>query len=138
MAGVFDLDTGAFDSSEAERLYEAYDIAFQGLRVSQKVDHDLKVRLARSILNVVRTEPDCLRFDGTIDPPRLAQRAILRMLQVRATAAPSVTIRPGDAPPSLDRSAEHLARKPRKEGDAANSTAKIMRHLFDRTVFAKL
>lgn len=128
MAGVFDLNKGAFDSSEAERLYEAYDIALQGLRVSHRVDQDLTTRLARSIVSVVRTEADCLRFDGTIDPPRLAQRAILRMLQVRAPAASA-------SAPLAEKSGERPARK---AGDIASSTAQIMKHLFDRTVFAKL
>ena len=139
MAGVFDLNTGAFDSSEAERLYEAFDIALQGLRVSQTVDQDLTLRLARSIVNVVRTEADCLRFDGTIDPPRLAQRAILRMLQFRAPAksasAPSPAARPVPVEPVR---AERPARRVRKDGEVATSTAQVMKHLFDRTVFAKL
>lgn len=131
MAGVFDLNRGAFDSSEAERLYEAYDIALQGLRVSHTVDQDLTTRLARSIVTVVRTEADCLRFDGTIDPPRLAQRAILRMLQVRAPTASS-------SPQKAVVSEKAAERPARKAGDIAGSTAQIMKHLFDRTVFAKL
>ncbi len=131
MAGVFDLNNGAFDSSEVQRLYEAYDIAFQGLRVSQKVDQELMLRLARSIVGVARTEADCLRFDGTIDAPRLAQRAILRMLQVRIPTAPA-------AVPLSEKGRERPARKSRKDGEVTNSTAQIMKHLFDRTVFAKL
>ena len=131
MAGVFDLNRGAFDSSEAERLYQAFDIAIQGLRVSHTVDQELTLRLAQSIVNVVRTEPDCLRFDGTIDQARLAQRAILRMLQVRAPALPT-------AAPSPERGVERPSRKARGDHETGRSTAQVMRHLFDRTIFAKV
>ena len=134
MAGVFDLRKGAFDSSEAGRLYKAYDIALQGLRASHDVDPTVVHRLARSIVKVARTEPDCLKNDGTIDTVRLAQRAILRMLQVSAPAN-------GSEPPAEDTSGA-AARKPRKgeeEGPAAReTTSKIMQRLFDRSIFAKL
>lgn len=134
MAGIFDLKKGAFDSSEAGRLYKAYDIALQGLRATHEVDQTVVHRLARSIVKVARTEPDCLNNDGTIDPVRLAQRAILRMLQM---SAPALT----DALPEAV-----LGDKPRRRlrgGDAdtavaAESTARIMLKLFDRTNFAKL
>ena len=143
MAGVFDLKKGAFDSSEAQRLYKAYDIALQGLRASHEVDQAVVQRLARSVVKVARTELDCLKNDGTIDPVRLAQRAILRMLQV---SAPSI----GAAKPTED-AVERVSRWARKPADgdvppatgaAASSgtsnTSKIMQRLFDRTTFAKL
>ncbi len=141
MAGVFDLKKGAFDSSEAGRLYKAYDIALQGLRASHEVDQAVVQRLARSVVKVARTEPDCLKNDGTIDTVRLAQRAILRMLQV---SAPSLgVVKPGDDGKSSE-PPTRWSRKP-AEGDApatpavaGNSTSKIMMRLFDRTTFAKL
>ncbi len=133
MAGVFDLNKGAFDSSEAERLYQAYDIALQGLKASHSIDQSVGLRLAKSIVKVVRTEPDCLRNDGTIDPARLAQRAILRMLQVKGSIAAA-----GASPIDEVKGAERPIRKTRKEGEAGNSTSQIMMHLFDRTIFAKL
>lgn len=138
MAGVFDLKKGAFDSSEAARLYEAYDIALQGLRVTHTVDQAVVQRLARSIVKVARTEPDCLKNDGTIDPARLAQRAILRMLQVSAPAEVEMP-----QPADEVRPAERLRRKARRAGDEGSdgpseATSKIMLRLFDRTIFAKL
>lgn len=138
MAGVFDLKKGAFDSSEAARLYEAYDIALHGLRVTHAVDQAVVQRLARSIVKVARTEPDCLRNDGTIDPARLAQRAILRMLQVSAPAEVEAPVSVEEARP-----AERLRRRARRPGDEAGDgpsegTSKIMLRLFDRTIFAKL
>ena len=139
MAGVFDLKKGAFDSSEAERLYKAYDIALQGLRASHEVDQAVVQRLARSVVKVVRTEPDCLKNDGTIDTVRLAQRAILRMLQVSAPAMSADAASAEDAV----RPTERVRRRARKGEDeppalAADSTSKIMQRLFDRTIFAKL
>ena len=131
MAGVFDIRKGAFDSSEASRLHEAYAIALQGLRASHEVDRTIINKLARSIVKVAQSEPDCLRDDGSIDPVRLAQRAILRMLQTSAPRyeAPVVaTVPPAVAPVSEKRLA--LA--------APESVAKIMLRLFERTPFAKL
>ena len=84
MAGIFDIKTGAFDSTEASRLHEAYVIALQGLRMSHEVDRTIINKLARSVVKVAQSEPDCLRNDGSIDTVRLAQRAILRMLQTSA------------------------------------------------------
>lgn len=136
MAGVFDLKKGAFDSSEAARLYKAYDIALQGLRTSHKVDGTVVQRLARSIVKVARSEPDCLRNDGTIDPERLAQRAILRMLQVSAPAEDEAV-----APVEEVRPADRVRRRGRRDEDGAapvDATSKIMLRLFDRTIFAKL
>ncbi len=136
MAGIFDLKKGAFDSSEAGRLYKAYDIALHGLRATtHDLDQAAVHRLARSIVKVARTEPDCLNNDGTIDPVRLAQRAILRMLQLsappRSAAAPEETL-----------PAERPRRKPRQgedeNGASADSTSRIIRNIFDRTNFAKL
>ena len=138
MAGVFDLKKGAFDSSEAQRLYQAYDIALQGLRASHDVDQAVVQRLARSIVKVARTEPDCLKDDGTIDPARLAQRAILRMLQV---SAPSNGAKPANDDAQAAERASRWNRKPAGEGEApagVDGTAKIMLRLFDRTIFAKL
>lgn len=135
MAGVFDLKTGAFDSSEAARLYKAYDIALQGLRASHQVDQLVVNRLARSIVKVARTEPDCLKNDGTIDPIRLAQRAILRMLQLSAPAIG--TTPPSEEPPrpvSRFRTASRAV-----DGTAiSDGPGKVMLRLFDRTVFSKL
>ena len=135
MSGIFDLKSGAFDSSEAGRLYKAFDIALQGLRATHEVDNLVVHRLARSVVKVARTEPDCLRNDGTIDPVRLAQRAILRMLQVSAPAVQS------EEPVPADR----VRRKPRKTLDEEgapetmfDSRSKVMMRLFDRTIFAKL
>lgn len=127
MAGIFDIKKGAFDSSEASRLHEAYEIALHGLRAKLKNDRTLKQSLARFIVKVARSEPDCLRNDGSIDPARLAQRAILRMLQTKApemaleTAPVPVDATP--APPSQS---------------APESPGKIMMRLFERTPFAKL
>ena len=140
MAGIFDIKKGAFDSSEASRLHEAYAIALQGLRASHEVDRSIINRLARSIVKVAQSEPDCLRNDGSIDPARLAQRAILRMLQA---SAPLPGVEPkGEVPPAPVR--ERLGRKRVAAGDEAlplsapESVAKIMLRLFDRTPFAKL
>ena len=145
MVGVFDIGKGAFDSSEAALLRQAFDIAMQGMATNQPTDSSMANKLARSIMKVARSEPDCLRNDGTIDPAKLAQRAILRMLQTSApirgastpvdapaTAALSLRQRlkarlipiPGEALPSA---------RPRPE-----SAAKIMLRLFERTPFAKL
>ena len=134
MAGVFDLKKGAFDSSEAGRLYRAYDIALQGLRVSHDVDQAVVQRLASSIVKVARTEPDCLKNDGTIDPVRLAQRAILRMLQVSAPTL-RVPVTKDEAKP-VERPSGKSAEE--ETPPAVNSTSKIMLKLFDRTIFAKL
>ena len=134
MAGIFDLKKGAFDSSEAGRLYKAYDIALHGLRATHEVDQAVVHRLARSIVKVARTEPDCLNNDGTIDPVRLAQRAILRMLQLSAPARNAAVQEPLPAELSRRRS-----RKGEEEpAAAADSTSSIMMKIFDRTNFAKL
>lgn len=133
MAGIFDIKRGAFDSSEAERLHEAYAIALQGLRASHDVDRAVINRLARSIVKVAQSEPDCLRNDGSIDPVRLAQRAILRMLQ---TSAPALGVEPAPVAPPADAAvaeSEALALEA-----APESPAKIMLRLFERTPFAKL
>ena len=143
MAGIFDIKTGAFDSSEAALLHQAYEIALQGLKATHKDDRPLMHRLARSVVKVARSEPDCLRNDGTIDPVKLAQRAILRMLQ---TSAPSLERRIEVEPlrkPGLrewfTRRAEppvvlpEIAARP-----SAESPSKIMLRLFERTPFAKL
>ncbi len=139
MAGIFDIKTGAFDSTEAERLHEAYAIALQGLRASHEVDRSIINRLARSIVKVAQSEPDCLRNDGTIDPIRLAQRAILRMLQ---QSAPTGSREPvSETPTPAVR--ERLGRK-RAAADETitlstpESAGKIMLRLFERTPFAKL
>ncbi len=130
MAGVFDIKRGAFDSSEASRLHEAYAIALQGLRASHEVDRTIINKLARSIVKVAQSEPDCLRNDGSIDPVRLAQRAILRMLQTSAPAK--------DAPaPPLAPSAT-IAAEGRIALAPPESVAKIMLRLFERTPLAKL
>lgn len=136
MAGIFDLKKGAFDSSEAGRLYKAYDIALHGLRATHEVDQAVVHRLARSIVKVARTEADCLNNDGTIDPVRLAQRAILRMLQLsapaRSAAAHDEVAPPAEAP-------RRRLRKGEDDGAApADSTSRIMMKIFDRTNFAKL
>ena len=140
MAGVFDLKKGAFDSSEAARLYKAYDIALQGLRTSHSVDQSVVQRLARSIVKVARTEPDCLKNDGTIDPVRLAQRAILRMLQVSAPPAGAVGEMPAEEAAGSDPRVRASRRAPGEPAEAppVNATSKIMLRLFDRTIFAKL
>ena len=141
MAGVFSLKKGAFDSSEAASLHEAYVIALQGLRATHDVDQAVMSRLAGSIVRVARVEPDCLRNDGTIDPVRLAQRAVLRMLQLSApqlgpsagsgagsgadvTAMPRHKLKVAPATPDI-------ATKP------ASATSIILK-IFDRTSFAKL
>ena len=132
MAGIFDIQRGAFDSSEAERLHEAYAIAVQGLRASHDVDRAVINRLARSIVKVAQSEPDCLRNDGSIDPVRLAQRAILRMLQ---TSAPALGVEP--TPPAPTTAAVVESEALALEA-APESPAKIMLRLFERTPFAKL
>ena len=128
MAGIFDIKKGAFDSSEASRLHEAYAIALQGLRASHDVDRSIVNKLARSIVKVAQSEPDCLRNDGSIDPARLAQRAILRMLQ---TSAPSRN-QPAQAPPAPIAAEGRIALAP------PENVAKIMLRLFERTPLAKL
>lgn len=140
MAGIFDFKKGAFDSSEAALLHEAYAIALQGLRASHTVDRLVVNRLARSIVKVARSEPDCLRNDGTIDPIRLAQRAILRMLQM---SAPRVGIdMQGDE--SKPRLRDRMRRKPPVPPEAEivltppASPTQVMLKLFERTPFAKL
>ena len=130
MAGVFDIKKGAFDSSEASRLHEAYTIALQGLRASHDVDRTVINKLARSVVKVAQSEPDCLRDDGSIDPVRLAQRAILRMLQ---TSAPA---REGAAPAKVVPDA--VAPQGRIAFGTPESVVKIMSRLFERTPFAKL
>ena len=114
MAGVFSLKKGAFDSSEAASLHEAYVIALQGMRATHEVDQAVMSRLAGSIVRVARVEPDCLRNDGTIDPVRLAHRPLLPRQWVKAAPAPpDVTTKP------------------------ATPTSIILK-IFDRTSFAKL
>ena len=134
MAGIFDLKKGAFDSSEAAVLNEAYVIAVQGLRASHHVDTTVINRLARSILKVARSEFDTLRNDGTLDSARIAQRAILRMLQVSAPKA-----EPEDDEP-MPSQAERLAMSidPAAHPIPSEGAGKIMLKLFDRTPFAKL
>ena len=136
MAGVFDLKKGAFDSSEAARLYKAYDIALQGLRATHNVDQAVVQRLARSIVKVARSEPDCLKNDGTIDPARLAQRAILRMLQVTAPTRDSGRSRNEALSP--EKGGARKLRAADEEPAAGDSTSKIMQRLFDRSILAKL
>ena len=135
MAGIFDLRKGAFDSSEAGRLYKAYDIALHGLRATHEVDQAVVHRLARSIVKVARTEPDCLNNDGTIDPVRLAQRAILRMLQL---SAPSRNATATDEAVPVDRTRLRLLKGEDDKAAPADSTSRIMMKIFDRTNFAKL
>ena len=131
MAGVFDIRKGAFDSSEAARLHEAYAIALQGLRASHDVDRLIVNKLARSIVKVAQSEADCLRDDGSIDPVRLAQRAILRMLQT--SAPPRGEWPPADPKPEAAPTPERrIAITP------PENVAKIMLRLFERTPFAKL
>lgn len=140
MAGIFDFKQGAFDSSEAALLHEAYDIALQGLRATHGIDHTLAARLARSIVKVARTEPDCLRNDGTIDPARLAQRAILRMLQLNAPRL-SIEIAGKGKTRLRDRVLRKVATQDAPvviAASASDSPAKIMLKLFERTPFAKL
>ena len=134
MGGVFDLQKGAFDSSEAQKLFKAYSIALQGLRASHAVDSTVAHKLARSIVKVARTEPDCLNNEGMIEPGRLAQRAILRMLQINAPTAERAGAPEKTA--TDDRWTRAVA--PEKAVPATDSTARIMQRLFDRTVFAKL
>ena len=136
MAGIFDIKKGAFDSTEASRLHEAYAIALQGLRASHDVDRAIINKLARSIVKVAQSEPDCLRNDGSIDPVRLAQRAILRMLQTSAPAREGAATTPKPAPdkPAPDKAAP----EGRLALSAPESVAKIMLRLFERTPFAKL
>lgn len=132
MSGVFDLKKGAFDSSEAKRLHRAFDIAAQGLRATHVVDAVVTQRLAHSIIKVARTEADCLNNDGTIDPVRLAQRAVLRMLQLNAPAA--------DQPDPVANETSSPARPNRRTepGGRREAAGKIMLKLFERTSFAKL
>lgn len=143
MAGIFDFKKGAFDSSEAALLHQAYDIALQGLKSSHLLDRSFAHRLARSIVKVVRAEPDCLAHDGSIDPARLAERAILRMLQ---SSPPTVASRIGLPPPkaavppspkAAPKTAETIA-APDRLPHVVESPAKIMLRLFERTPFAKL
>ena len=131
MAGVFDIKKGAFDSTEAARLHEAYAIALQGLRASHDVDRSIVNKLARSIVRVAQSEPDCLRNDGSIDPVRLAQRAILRMLQTSAPPREAAVATPAAL-------AETAVPEARIALSAPESVAKIMLRLFERTPFAKL
>ena len=112
------------------------------MKATHNVDRPLVHRLARSIVKVARTEPDCLRNDGTIDPVKLAQRAILRMLQ---TSAPSIGFEVETRrKPSLRERFMRRAETPavgKVEVVAApisESPAKIMMRLFERTPFAKL
>ena len=135
MAGIFDLKKGAFDSSEAGRLYKAYDIALHGLRATHEVDQAVVHRLARSIVKVARTEADCLNNDGTIDPVRLAQRAILRMLQLSAPARGAVA---HDEAAPVERPRRRLRKGEDETAASADSTSRIMMKIFDRTNFAKL
>ena len=139
MAGIFDLKLGAFDSTEAALIFEAYVIALHGLRATHSLDPLVGNRLARSIVKVVRTEPDCLKNDGSIDPARLAQRAILRMLQMNAPKVGFEPARENARPPLYDR-ARATERTPpdNKVAAAADSAAKVMFKLFERTPFAKL
>ena len=132
MAGIFDLKKGAFDSSEAAVLNEAYVIAVQGLRASHHVDTTVINRLARSILKVARSEFDTLRNDGTLDSARIAQRAILRMLQVSAPRTEDDEVAPSPA--------ERLAMngEPASHPIPTEGPGKIMLKLFERTPFAKL
>ena len=143
MAGVFDLKKGAFDSSEAANLHDAYEIALQGLKATHTIDRPLSARLARSIVKVARSEPDCLRNDGTIDPVKLAQRAILRMLQMNA---PNLGLE-AEAPTRRPTFRERFGRKTSPAVAVAasdsvvaapESPAKVMLRLFERTPFAKL
>ena len=135
MAGIFDLKKGAFDSSEAGRLYKAYDIALHGLRATHDVDQAVVNRLARSIVKVARTEADCLNNDGTIDPVRLAQRAILRMLQL---SAPARTAAAHDEPATNETPRRRLKKGESESAPPADSTARIMMKIFDRSNFAIL
>lgn len=131
MAGIFDLKKGAFDSSEAARLYEAYAIALQGMKATHKVDQLLGQRLARAIVKVARGEPDCLNNDGTIDPVRLAQRAVLRMLQLSAPAEAAAAVasdHPRPVEPAVIAASERTPESP----------SQVMRRIFDGTRFAKL
>ena len=135
MAGIFDLKKGAFDSSEAAVLNEAFAIAVHGLRASHDVDTIVTNRLARSILKVARGEFDTMRNDGTLDPARIAQRAILRMLQVSAPRA-QVEVDEVARPASAE-----LVKLPVGPDGAPippEGVGKIMQRLFDRTPFAKL
>ena len=133
MAGIFDLRKGAFDSSEAALLNRSFDIALQGMRVTHEVDKAFVNRLARSIMKVARNEPDSLRHDGTIDPARLAQRAILRMLQL--SAPEPIETRPDARPGEAIR---WKADAPPRGAVPPDSPGKIMMKLFERTPFAKL
>jgi hypothetical protein len=135
MAGVFDLKLGAFDSSEVSILNEAYDIAMHGLEASHTVNAQVANRLARSIVKVARTEADCLRHDGTLDPVRLAQRAVLRMLQINAARLERV-----EEPAPSPRQKLKLKKEPTTLDTPAKSesAASIILKIFDRTSFAKL
>jgi hypothetical protein len=136
MVGIFDLKKGAFDSSEAASLLQAYEIALHGLKTTHPVERPLRHRLARSIVKVARSEPDCLRNDGTIDPVRLAQRAILRMLQM---SAPTIGANERQRPTFRERFVGKSEAPPAPDAIASpESPAKIMLRLFERTPFAKL
>ena len=133
MAGIFDLKKGAFDSSEAAVLNEAFAIAVHGLRASHDVDTIVTNRLARSILKVARGEFDTMRNDGTLDPARIAQRAILRMLQVSAPRAQDEVDEVARPAP-----ADRMPVGPDGAPIPPEGVGKIMLRLFDRTPFAKL
>ncbi len=135
MGGVFNLKRGAFDSSEAASLHEAYLMALQGLRATHNVDGAVMSRLAGSIVRVARAEPDCLRNDGTIDPVRLAQRAVLRMLQLNAPHAGSTAGLGAEVTP-LPR--QRTKAPPDVATTKPASPASIILKIFDRTSFAKL
>jgi hypothetical protein len=143
MAGIFDFKKGAFDSSEAALLHQAYEIALQGLSATHRMDGQMSHRLARSIVKVTRAEPDCLRNDGTIDPVKLAQRAILRMLQTSAPALGATPLAVGAERARGPAPRERLAPKADLT-PAANvpgpveTPGRVMLRLFDRTPFAKL
>ena len=135
MAGIFSISDGAFDSSEAALLRRSYDIALHGMRATHALDPLIEHRLARSIVKVARNEPDSLRQDGSIDPARLAQRAILRMLQMSAPPAP----REGDKTPPAPREMIRVSGQRQARDPAAPANpGSIMMRLFERTPFAKL
>ena len=146
MAGIFSLKKGAFDSSEAASLHEAYVIALQGLRATHDVDAAVMSRLAGSIVRVARAEPDCLRNDGTIDPVRLAQRAVLRMLQLNAphlgsSAGSSAGFSAGPRAEVTPLARPWIKPVPAAPDTAAKppaSATSIILKIFDRTSFAKL
>ncbi len=137
MAGVFNLKKGAFDSSEAASLHEAYVIALQGLRATHEVDQAVMNRLAGSIVRVARAEPDCLRNDGTIDPVRLAQRAVLRMLQLNAPPIGAGAGTGAEVTPLARRWVQPAPAAPDAAAAPSSATSIILK-IFDRTSFAKL